>query len=419
MKQIINNIKNQIGNNKIILTCSTGVDSSVLLDLTLKALDKEQIIVAFVNHKVRIDAEKEEAYIKEYTKKLGLKLEVASLDEITSNFEETARLKRYEFFYQLTKKYNAKYILLAHHADDNLETMLIRFIKGSSIEAYAGMKILTNYQDIYLYRPFLKIPKSKIVQYANTNNIKYFNDITNESNIYLRNKIRNEIVPIIKTINPNIYDAVNYYNYQMLELAKKLAEQIDNFIKNNITFTEDIIIHNLKTIIEDEFLTKQILFKTLKPFNLSRYQIDEIYKIIISNKKNIQTTINNELNLIKEYDQLIFTKKSLKAENFYLQIITDGTYQLPNNNQLIINKNNCYFVTGNKKICYNILEMPLTIRNRIDGDKILRKSKKGIFHQSVSDILTNKKIPYLERLNTLVVVNEQNEVIIILGLIIS
>lgn len=419
MQQILTKIKAKIKTSKVIVTCSTGVDSSVLLEICLKALNKEQIIVAFVNHKMRSEADLEEAYLKDYAKQLGLILECHTLDIINHNFEEQARQKRYEFFYQLAVKYQAKYILLAHHADDNLETMLMRLIKGASIEAYAGMKEETKFKDIYLYRPFLQIPKSKILQYANTNNIKYFNDVTNESNIYLRNKIRNEIIPIMRKINPSLYDAVNYYNYQMIEGSKLIEAEVDRFIVNNVVIKDDIVIKNMDNLTNNEFLGKQILFKILKPFRLSRYQIDEIMKIIISNKNNIQTPINPNLNLIKEYGMLIFTTRTLQVEPFSLKINEDGTYKLPNNQTITIIKNNCYFTTGNKKLCYNILGLPLTIRNRKIGDKIRRKSKTGTYHQSVSDILTNQKVPYLDRLATLVVVNEQNEVIIILGLTIS
>lgn len=419
MQQIISKIKQKIGSSKVIITCSTGVDSSVLLDICLKALKKEQIIVAFVNHKKRQEADIEEAYLKAYTKQLNLRLECHTLEPIEHNFEANARELRYEFFYQLAVKHQAKYILLAHHADDNLETMLMRFIKGSSIEAYAGIKEETVYKDVYLYRPFLEIPKTKIIQYANTNNIKYFTDHTNDENIYLRNKIRNEIVPIMKTINPSLNEAVNYYHDQMTEMAKILETLVDNFIFNNVVIEQDITIKNLTVLCENPFLCKQILFKLLRPYRLSRYQIEEIVKIIKSNKTNLQTKINDQLNLIKEYNQLIFTLKSITKEPFILKITKEGKYNLPNNQQVTIIKNNCYFTTGTKKICYNILGLPLTIRTRTNGDTFLRKSKKGLFHQSVSDILTNQKIPYLRRLHTLVVENEQHEVIIILGLTIS
>ena len=129
--------------------------------------------------------------------------------------------------------------------------------------------------------------------------------------------------------------------------------------------------------------------------------------------------------LIKEYGYCTFTTHSLKQLDFTLEINDYGTYQLPNNTTLTINKNNCYYTAGNHVVCYNIQSMPLIIRNRKTGDKIKRKKRNKqtqeitYYTQTVSDVLTNKKISYIDRLNTLVVTNKQDEVIIILGLTIS
>ena len=92
---------------------------------------------------------------------------------------------------------------------------------------------------------------------------------------------------------------------------------------------------------------------------------------------------------------------------------------------LLVDKNNCYFTTGNSVVCYNSISMPFVIRKRRDGDKIIRKrvnkqtNEVSFYKQKVSDVLTNKKVSYLDRVNTLVVVNESDDVLIILGLTIS
>ena len=98
MEKIINNLRDKIGNNKVVIACSTGVDSSVLLDITKKALKKEQIIIAHVNHGVRKESNDEETYIRQIAKMENIKLYVEHLDKITNNFEEEARNKRYQFF---------------------------------------------------------------------------------------------------------------------------------------------------------------------------------------------------------------------------------------------------------------------------------------------------------------------------------
>ena len=131
------------------------------------------------------------------------------------------------------------------------------------------------------------------------------------------------------------------------------------------------------------------------------------------------------LTLVKEYGNCIFIKKQLKEVKINQKIEAEGTYNLLDDIKLTVNKNNCYFTTGNTNLCYNNISLPFTVRTRKDGDKMLRKriNKKtkevSYYTQKVSDILTNKKVSYLDRINTLVITNELDEVVIILGLTIS
>ena len=150
----------------------------------MKAIPNEQIIVAHVNHGVREESKEEESYIKSFCDSHNLILEVDHLTFTTDvNFESNARAYRYNFFTATAEKYQAQYILLAHHANDNLETMLMRFMKKSSLKGYAGIEEETKYRNLILYRPLLKVSRLEIEQYANNNNInetiKNINDIIN------------------------------------------------------------------------------------------------------------------------------------------------------------------------------------------------------------------------------------------------
>lgn len=427
MNNIINNITNKIKDQKVIIACSTGVDSCVLLDLCMKAIPNEQIIVAHVNHGVREESKEEESYIKSFCDSHNLILEVDHLTFTTDvNFESNARAYRYNFFTATAEKYQAQYILLAHHANDNLETMLMRFMKKSSLKGYAGIEEETKYQNLILYRPLLKVSRLEIEQYANNNNIKFYNDHTNDELDHLRNRIRLEIVPLLLAENPNLIDAVNYYNESILGAANLLEEKVSEFVNEYVTKKEDSISFKVNDLLKyNDYLMKEILFSLLKPYELSISLINEIIKTIKSKKEKTVTQIKENLNLIKEYGNCIFTNKQLKTTNFSLKITEYGTYQLPNNTSFTVDKNNCYYTAGNKVVCYNIKSMPLLIRPREDGDRIRRKRVNKVtkevhyYTQKVSDVLTNKKISYLDRLNTLVVTNEQNEVIIIVGLTIS
>ena len=427
MNNIILNIKNKIKDSKVIVACSTGVDSCVLLDLCIKALDKSQIIIAHVNHGVRKESEIEESYIKSFAEKNNLTCDIEHLENLnSSNFEMIARTKRYNFFLNLAEKYQAKYILLAHHANDNLETMLMRFIKQSSLKGYAGIEEETKFKEYTIYRPLLKLSRLEIEEYANNNNIKYFTDKTNNEYDHLRNRIRLDIVPLLLKENPSLIDAVNYYNESLLGASLLLEETVNNFIINNTLINKDIIKFSVKDILTlNDYLLKEVLFSLLKPYNLSILQINEIIKIIKSDKQKVVSKLLENLTLVKEYGNCIFIKKQLKEVKINQKIEAEGTYNLLDDIKLTVNKNNCYFTTGNTNLCYNNISLPFTVRTRKDGDKMLRKriNKKtkevSYYTQKVSDILTNKKVSYLDRINTLVITNELDEVVIILGLTIS
>ena len=427
MNNIVLNIKNKIKDDKVIVACSTGVDSCVLLNLCLNALSKEQIIVAHVNHGVREKSKEEEEYINSFCKTNDLVLEVEHLCfDSASNFESVARKKRYAFFENVAAKYQVKYLMLAHHANDNLETMLMRFIKQSSLKGYAGIEEESFYKNLILYRPLLKVSRLEIEEYANNNGIKYFNDESNSEYDYLRNRIRLDIVPLLMKENPNLIEAVNYYNESLLGAAKLLEDFVNDFIKSNVVITEDCFKLKCEKVLSlNDYLIKEVLFSLLKPYGLSIYLINEIIKVLKTSKQRVVNKLMDNLILVKEYGNCIFIKKDIKELNFSVKISDYGTYDLINNTKLIVDKNNCYFTTGNHVVCYNSISMPFVIRTRRDGDKIIRKrldkvtGEVSFYKQKVSDVLTNKKVSYLDRVNTLVITNEFDDVLIILGLTIS
>ena len=427
MENIILNIKNKIKDDIVVVACSTGVDSCVLLNLCMKALNKEQIVIAHVNHGVRVESNREEEYIRAFSAEHNLKLEVERLVfQDLSNFESVARKKRYDFFQSVASSHNAKYILLAHHANDNLETVLMRLIKQSSLKGYAGIEEETYFKNFVLFRPLIKISRLEIEEYANNNNIKYFDDSTNLEYDHMRNRIRLEVVPLLLKENPNLIEAVNYYSESLLGAASLLEESVEYFIKSNVYISDKVISFNIGDFLRcSDYLQKEVLFSLLKPYSFSRALINELIRIISNNKTKVVNELCKDLTLVKEYGKCLFVKEENESKDFFLKVDAIGTYKLLNDGLLEVNKNNCYYKAGKRVVCYNMLSAPFTVRTRCDGDKIKRKrinkntGEVTYYTQKVSDVLTNKKIPYLDRLNTLVVVNEDNEVIIILGLTIS
>ena len=151
-------------NKTFVLCISTGIDSSVLLDLFMKfkSTNNINIIVCHVNHHRRKESEEEEEYIRSFCLENNIKLYVKELyfEDDTINFQAKARDLRYEFFDEVMKSEKADYLVLAHHGDDNLETILMRMTRGSSLIGYSGILACFEKNGYSVIRPLLRNSKS-------------------------------------------------------------------------------------------------------------------------------------------------------------------------------------------------------------------------------------------------------------------
>lgn len=419
MLLVIDEMHKLLKNKKVLLACSTGVDSVVLLSLLEQVLDKSNIVIAHVNHKKREQSDIEEEYILNYAKDNNMTCIVKHLDKYDgSNFQAWARDERYKFFKDIALQENIDVLLLAHHANDNLETIIQRLIRSSSLEGYAGIRKISYIDNLMVYRPLITISKEEIYTYAKECNLKYYEDISNTEDDYTRNRIRHHIVPLLEEENPAIYKAISIYSNTLFEANEHLENYETNYIKKlNIVNTNNEFFAKIELddfLKESNFFQEQIMFRLLKRFKLSKKCIEDIFEQINSNKSNIVKKINDNLLMVKEYGYVIFTN-NINKDDFYLEITEEGTYNLTNNTVLEVNKNICYFITPSNKIWYNIQELPIIVRNRKNGDKI--KTKIGTV--SISDFLTNHKVPYLERKSTLLLCNSENIPLYVLGYVVK
>lgn len=420
LKESIKLIKEKLNNKKVLLACSTGVDSMVLLDLLLKHANNCQIIISHINHQKRKQSILEEEYITKYCEEKNIKCYVKKLEHYEEgNFQEWARIQRYEFFEEIIRKEGIDYLLTAHHADDNLETIIMRLLKSSSLKGYAGIEKEIKKENYSILRPLLDHSKNEIITYAKKNNIFYYQDESNFSDDYTRNRIRKYITPILLEENPNLYQAINYYSQTILDANQLLEKEKVSFIKNHVLVKNnnelEIIEFNISEYLKlSDYLRVQVLFRILRKYSLSRTCIDDIIKQILSSKNKIVKKINNHLSMIKEYGYIQFVNSTLEEDAFSLEIYEEGIYNIGDNIKIEVNKNSCNFITPNGNLWYNIKGLPITIRKRKNGDKII--TKMGTI--SISDYLTNKKVPYLKRRNILLLCEKDN-VIAILGYVIK
>ncbi len=234
------NLKNQ----KILLMVSGGVDSMVLLDIASKIIDKKNIAVFHLDHNLRNDSEKDLKFVQKICSKSGIKFYSEKLDSSKSdkNLENNWRKQRQKFSQKYAKDFGAKVILTAHHATDLVETMIFRLTKGCGISGLAPFDISS--------KPFWDIPKTELLSYAETNKLKWREDSSNLDTNFQRNQIRQNILPYLRKITPNLEKVFVKESIIFEEVEDFLSKQIPQN-KNKISLKDFLELHS---VLQEHFL---------------------------------------------------------------------------------------------------------------------------------------------------------------------
>lgn len=421
VREFIAKHKLKLDNANVCVAVSTGVDSSVLTDVLLK-LQSEfnyKLVLCHVNHHVRDESDAEEEYIGNYARKNKLLLEVCSIpkDIRKANFEAKARCIRLDFYRKAMNKYHAEYIFLGHHLNDDIETSVMRIIKGSSIGASCGIKEVTPIgNDQYMLRPFLKCLKKDIVKYANENKIKYFTDETNDNDSYFRNRVRHKIVPLLFGENNNFQNAYLHYKDFMFHAADLIAKERDGFLKHNIKEEGKRIKFSLPTFLAlDAYMQKEMLFCLLQDEKPSLASVEDAIKMLKSRLPNRKTKIG-KTNIHKAYDEVYLLQEE-KKDMPHVVIDTAKEYAVNSEYILSVRRFTADDATKNKNLLtnlntvwYNNEKLPLTLRTRQSKDWMMQACGK----KKVKDILIDLKVPLFMRDETLLLASG-SEVLIIFG----
>jgi tRNA(Ile)-lysidine synthetase-like protein len=223
-------------NNPVVVGVSSGPDSMCLLNLLEQKTNK--LVVCHINHNVRKESTTEEEYLKDYCQKHNLIFESMKITEYKeTNFENEARKKRYNFYEEILSKYHSTKLFLAHHGDDQIETVLMKIVRGSNLEGYAGIKEISKVKNYQIIRPLLKVTKEDIINYNKSHNITYFIDSSNTNIDYTRNWYRHKVLPILKERKKDIHLSFLKYSETLQEyneyIERTIQEKIPNIYQNN------------------------------------------------------------------------------------------------------------------------------------------------------------------------------------------
>jgi tRNA(Ile)-lysidine synthase len=380
---------------KVLLAVSGGMDSVVMCDLFSKA--KFDFVIAHCNFGLRGEESNEDEM---FVKKLSIKYKVPFVITTfqTSEFADNekistqmaARILRYEWFEKVRKEQNCEYIATAHHQNDVLETVLLNLTKGTGIAGMHGIKAKNG----RVIRPMLFAEKDSIFEYVVENQIIWREDSSNDSNKYQRNSIRNEVVPLLKKINPNLENTIQQ-TVERISAVEEIFEQEMEMLRKQITWSDaQATFVNYKAI---QTLSQPMikLSEMLKPFHFTYQQCQDIFEAF--DKEPGRTFLSPTHVLVKDRTELVVTKKNLQT--FESQVIDSGIRQSAfGSQQLLIGesfeKNEGFVVpTAKKTACLdaNKVRFPLQIRKWKEGDWFcpLGMNKKKL----ISDFLIDIKVP--------------------------
>lgn len=414
MKYIKENLMFDKG-DKVIVAVSGGPDSTCLLYI-LNGLKEElgiTLVGAHINHCLRGDeSDKDEEYAKKTCESLGMnfyskKVDIHKISEERNlSCEMAGREIRYDFFKELIVKLKANKVALAHNANDQAETILMRIMRGTGI---AGMIGIRPVRDKIYVRPILHLSRKKIENYCMINNISPRIDKSNLENIYARNKVRLELIPYIEeNFNKDIVKTLN----RLSDIVKTDNEYLENVsqkeFENCCEIVEQRVIINKSAFGLHEAILSRIVRSALLAVNHNLYNFEKIHisNIIDLQKHDTGKSIMLPQNIIVENSygdiQIYIYVKAIEDYNneYYLKINEKNIIHSLNKVIKIDVKSKMQYMEfiGNdyiKYFDYDKIVEPITLRYRKDGDKFTPLGMIG--NKKINDLFIDLKIPKAKR----------------------
>ena len=380
-----------IREDKLILGISGGADSVCLMHVFLELGYSFEL--AHCNFNLRgEESDADEYFVKDLAKKYQLKIHVKQFDTLVYAAENkistqmAARDLRYAWFEKLRIKSNAKYLAIAHHANDDVETFFINLVRGSGLKGFLGIKEKNN----AIVRPLLSVSRLEIEQYLKDRGLVFREDSSNASVKYLRNKIRHELIPLLAQMNPSIQQTVKdemrilegvaqIYASKVEEVRKDLTQEKNGIVQLEISAL--LALNPLHSYLYEllsaygfyavEAISKALQGQSGKQFFSSTHQL-------VVDRENIFISLLNKENEVFEITEKTISLVYPLEINF--KVMADKTIIYDNNiAQLDVEK----------------LKFPLTLRKWKEGDKFMPLGMKKF--KKLSDFFIDSKFSIIDK----------------------
>ena len=300
---------------RVVVAISGGRDSKALLHI-LDQLNAWDLVLAHVNHGLRPEAWADQVFVTALARKYGKDLEVLETDvkayakERKMSLEEAGREIRYRFFLKVARKHNSIYVVTAHTKDDQAETVLGNFVRGSFLDGLGGMEELailappTTGKTVFLYRPFLNVSRKLIDSYIKYHKLAYVEDKSNADTRFRRNYLRHKIIPALQKINPqvakNLAENAELYrdlnDYMVDEAYSWLGKEGEEFA---------VVAFNQEHIALRREIVRQLLLGFWIPrAKVSAKRVQECIAFLTQAKTGTCFPLNQQYQLCLEYGNL-------------------------------------------------------------------------------------------------------------------
>ena len=414
---------------RILVGVSGGPDSLALLHYLWKQRQKKDfyMVVAHVDHMFRGEESYNEAmFVGKFCENHNIEFRMKRINvpeyiKMTGKSSQvSSRECRYQFFAQVMEECQLTHLALAHHGDDQIETMLMRLTRGSTGSARAGIPFFRPFQSGFIFRPFLCLNRDEIEFYCEKNGLEPRRDPSNEKDVYLRNRFRKYVVPFLRKENPHVHEHFQRFSEELQEdegFLKELTLQKMNTVwkekkDDNITIDVDALQAMPKPLQRRAVqLILNYLYKK-RPESLSAIHISQVFSLLNSSHPSGSLDFPGGMKVIRSYGSCYFRFDYHEAEEYYFEFDGPGECILPNGDSIILEETNRIgaetdlFTLRLKK---EEVTFPIIVRTRRPGDRMSVKGMEGT--KKVKSIFIEKKIP-VDKRNEWPIVTDGNQVIL-------
>ena len=400
-------------NDLYLVALSGGADSVALLLLLKEA--GFNVHAAHCNFCLRgAESDRDEAFCVSLCQQLDIELHrahfstrmYAELHKVS--IEMAARELRYRWFEQLREDMGAAGVCVAHHRDDSVETVLLNLVRGTGLRGMTGIQPRNG----SILRPLLCVSRAEIEAFLAERGQKYVTDSTNLETDVLRNKVRLQVLPLLRELNPAVSENIRRTAENLLEAQEVLDSILDNYKDSNVLELSEI---------EKYGSSEYIVFEWLKNYGFNGSQVRQILNAdsggIVSSASGYDV-LKDRTRLVVEKTDVTFQahRNVISMPSKRIVVPEEGTYILDENSKVKVRK--CAVYVSKDPYVATLdadkVAFPLTVRRVEEGDWMVPYGMKG--RKLLSDLMTGLKMNVFEKRRQLVVVDSQGIIVWAVGL---